>query len=69
VLLFSFEPGPAVCCEREPGILSRGGPLHSLPLATPEPAQVVFELVLRHSCSVSGLDEGVLRKRLLLLFF
>jgi hypothetical protein len=68
VLLLSLEPGPAVCCESQPGILSRGD-LHSLPLATPEPAQVVFELVLRHSCSVSGLDEGVLRKRLLLLFF
>jgi hypothetical protein len=47
---------------------SSAEPLHSLPLATPEPAQV-FELVLRHSCIVSGLDEGVLRKRLLLLFF
>ena len=41
-------------------------PLTSACYPTPEPAQVV---VLRHSCSVSGLDEGVLRKRLLLLFF
>jgi len=69
VLLFSFVSSPIACCEVNlESSSAEVTPLTSACYPTPEPAQVVFELVLRHSCSVSGLDEGVLRKRLLLLF-